>query len=55
MTDYLLDTNHASPLVTPGHRLRPRIWGALRYHLVLLTIDRDFEVVPELRYENWLA
>lgn len=23
MADYLLDTNHISPLVTPGHRLRP--------------------------------
>ena len=25
MSDYLLDTNHASPLVTPGHPLRQRV------------------------------
>ena len=25
MTSYLLDTNHASPLVTPGHPLRDRV------------------------------
>ncbi|EFO82005.1 hypothetical protein OSCT_0154 [Oscillochloris trichoides DG-6] len=26
---------------------------ALRYDLVLLTTDKDFEAVPELRRENW--
>lgn len=25
MSDYLLDTNHASPLITPGHPLRQRV------------------------------
>ena len=25
MVDYLLDTNHLSPLVTPGHALRQRV------------------------------
>lgn len=25
MSDYLLDTNHVSPLVTPGHPLRQRV------------------------------
>lgn len=133
MTTYLLDTNHASPLVTFGHPLRQRVlqhldagdsfaicvpmltetlfgigilpravqnraeWAqlqpafpcfipdetdallaadlqialrrqgwqlatidsliavlALRYDLMLLTSDRDFRVVPQLRYENWL-
>lgn len=29
MTSYLLDTNHASPLVTPGHPLRIRILRSL--------------------------
>ncbi|WP_164689624.1 type II toxin-antitoxin system VapC family toxin [Herpetosiphon llansteffanensis] len=27
---------------------------ALRYGLVLLTTDKDFDAVPELRIENWL-
>ncbi|MFD3165831.1 type II toxin-antitoxin system VapC family toxin [Herpetosiphon sp. NSE202] len=27
---------------------------ALRYDLVLLTTDKDFDAVPELRIENWL-
>jgi len=26
---------------------------ALRYDLILLTIDKDFRAVPKLRYENW--
>ena len=30
MTDYLLDTNHVSPLVTPRHPLRDRVLSALR-------------------------
>lgn len=30
MTSYLLDTNHASPLVTPGHPLRGKILENLR-------------------------
>lgn len=133
MSDYLLDTNHASPLVTLEHPLRERIlqrsdegdsfaictpvltetlygigvlpravqnlteWErlrlfipcftpdetdakfaaelqillrlrgrqlntidaliaavALRYDLTILTKDKDFQVVPNLRYENWL-
>jgi tRNA(fMet)-specific endonuclease VapC len=29
MTDYLLDTNHASPLVTIGHPLRQRVLRSL--------------------------
>ncbi len=29
MTDYLLDTNHLSPLVTPGHPLRQRVMTKL--------------------------
>jgi predicted nucleic acid-binding protein len=28
---------------------------ALRYNLVLLTADRDFDAVPELPHENWLT
>ncbi|MFN8491550.1 MAG: type II toxin-antitoxin system VapC family toxin [Caldilineaceae bacterium] len=133
MSDYLLDTNHASPLVTLEHPLRElilqrvdegdsfaictpvltetlygigilpraaqnlrewerlrlflpcfaadetdakfaaelqillRLQGrqlntvdalvaavALRYDLIVLTKDKDFRVVPNLRYENWL-
>ena len=30
MTNYLLDTNHLSPLVTPGHPLRNRILEATK-------------------------
>lgn len=30
MTDYLLDTNHISPLVTTGHPLRQRILDSLQ-------------------------
>ena len=26
---------------------------ALRYDLTLLTTDKDFHVIPNLRYENW--
>ena len=134
MENYLLDTNHASPLVTLGHPLRQRVlhclqagdtfaitvpaiaetlygigllpratqnlaeWSrlrpsltcyipdeadaenaaalqcslrlqgwqletvdafiavvALRYNLVLLTSDRDFAPVPNLKQENWLV
>lgn len=134
MADYLLDTNHASPLVTVGHPLRSKVlarrengdtfglcvpviletkfgigvlpraqsnlkewqrlkllltayesdandadiavdfqlslrkvgWQlasfdaliaviALRYELILLTTDKDFRAVEELRTENWLA
>ena len=133
MTDYLLDTNHASPLVTLDHPLREYVLGrfdqadtfaictpivtellfglrglpratrnlvewrrlrlkfrfyatdetdaevaaelqvslrnkgqqlktvdaliaaiALRYDLILLTTDKDFGAVPNLRCENWL-
>lgn len=133
MTAYLLDTNHASPLVTQAHPLRERVlqrlnindtfaicvpvlaetifglsrlpraaqnrieWArlqamftcyipdetdavlaaelqvalrrngrqlatidaliatvALRYNLILLTTDSDFESIPELKRENWL-
>lgn len=132
MADYLLDTNHISPLVTVGHPLRERIlerleqgdsfsiptvalsefmfgiislprakqnraeWNqlrprfdyynndrldaeqaaelrvalrkegwqlqaldaliavlAIRYDLVLLTTDKDFDTVPNLKVENW--
>lgn len=132
MTEYLLDTNHISPLVTPGHSLRVKIlsqleaseqfsiatpalheflfgiglipratenfeaWEklkglfkyydvdqsiaeqaahlrvalrqqgrqleaidsliaviAVRYQVILLTTDKDFQAVPGLRYENW--
>lgn len=28
---------------------------ALRYDLILLTTDRDFEALPDLPQENWLA
>ncbi len=27
---------------------------ALRYHLILLTTDKDFQPIPNLRLENWL-
>lgn len=30
MSNYLLDTNHLSPLVTPGHPLRQRFFQRLR-------------------------
>jgi tRNA(fMet)-specific endonuclease VapC len=26
---------------------------ALRYDLTLLTTDKDFRAIPNLRYENW--
>ena len=134
MTNYLLDTNHASPLITLGHPLRKRVlrrldegdsfaicvpvlaetlfgigmlpraaqnlaewerlkpllpcyipdetdaefaaelqvslrrrgWRlatvdaliaavALRYDLTLLTADQDFQAIPRLQHENWLA
>ncbi len=134
MTDYLLDSNHASPLVTPSHPLRLNILGeierghtfavsvpvltetlfglymlpsaersvaewsrlrqaircykvdeadaetaaglqallrkkgwqletadaliaatALRYDLILLTADKDFLAIPDLKHENWLT
>ena len=71
MPDYLLDSNHASPLVTEGHPLRTRVLEAMRtgstfaiaapcvvvrrYDRILLTIDGDFAGVPNLRVENWLA
>ena len=134
MATYLLDTNHASPLVTLSHPLRERVllqlnagdsfalcvpvvteilfgisllpravqnraeWSrlrrylpcygldeadamaaaelqlalrrqgqqletvdaliatlALRYDLVLLTTDEDFQAIPQLRRENWLT
>ena len=134
MADYLLDTNHASPLVPPGHAMllrmqrqqaqgdtfalcvpvltelrfgigiaprateNLRLWAqwealleclvptaveanaaamlrihlrrqghqlaamdaliavtALRYDLILLTTDKDFLAVPNLRLENWRA
>lgn len=133
MSNYLLDTNHVSPLVTRGHPLRRRVFDrmqqgdnfgvcvpviteslfgigivpravqnraewerleplltsyvpdeedaksaadlqlvlrrkgrqletvdaliaavVLRYDLVLLTTDRDFEAIPNLLQENWL-
>ena len=28
---------------------------ALRYDLTLLTADKDFQTVPKLQHENWLA
>jgi len=134
VTNYLLDTNHASPLITLGHPLRKRVlhrldegdnfaicvpvlaetlfgigmlpraaqnlaewerlkpllpcyipdetdaefaaelqvslrrrgWQlatvdaliaavALRYDLTLLTADQDFQAIPRLQHENWLA
>jgi tRNA(fMet)-specific endonuclease VapC len=134
VTDYLLDSNHASPLVTLAHPLRHRVLAelpqghtfaicvpilsevlfglafltraeqslaewlrlrqsircyeinetdaetaatlqvalrkkgrkletvdaliaavALRYNLVLLTADKDFDAVPDLQRDNWLA
>ncbi|MBW7958388.1 MAG: type II toxin-antitoxin system VapC family toxin [Anaerolineae bacterium] len=134
MTDYLLDSNHASPLVTLSHPLRSRIleelnrghtfaitvpvltetlfglymlpslersiaeWSrlrqaipcyrvdendaemaaglqamlrkrgwqletadaliaatVLRYDLILLTTDKDFSAIPDLKRENWLV
>lgn len=30
MSDYLLDSNHASPLITPGHPLRERVLEAAK-------------------------
>jgi tRNA(fMet)-specific endonuclease VapC len=132
MTNYLLDANHASPMVTLGHPLRQRVlslqvngtfaiavpvlvevlyglrllprseqnlaeWArlrlnfycyipdesdaeqaaelqvllrrrgwqlatvdaliaavALRYNLTLLTTDKDFAAIPQLKQENWL-
>lgn len=28
---------------------------ALRYDLILLTTDNDFQTIPELKHENWLV
>ena len=28
---------------------------AIRHHLVLLTSDKDFDAIPDLKRENWLA
>jgi predicted nucleic acid-binding protein len=28
---------------------------ALRYHLIVLTSDSDFDIVPDLQCENWLT
>lgn len=132
MTEYLLDTNHISPLVTPGHPLRAKIFAqlqagdqfsiatpalheflfgirlipraaknmqiwaklkglfkyydvdqtsaeqsaqlrvtlrqrgrqleaidsfiaviAVRYDVILLTTDKDFQSIPDLEHENW--
>lgn len=44
MADYLLDTNHLSLIAAV----------ALRYDLTLLTTDKDFSAIPQLKQENWL-
>jgi predicted nucleic acid-binding protein len=65
MTEYLLDTNHLSPLITINHPLRRQGWQlgtvdalvaavALRYGCTLLTADKDFAAIPALGLENWL-
>lgn len=62
MTDYLLDTNHLSPIVTIEHPLRQKIitqlqagdtFVAIRNDLILLTNDKDFGAIVELKRENW--
>lgn len=44
MAGYLLDTNHLSPLVTPGHQLRSRI-------LPLLQEGAEFNIVAPVLSE----
>ena len=45
MTEYLLDTNHASPLITLDHPLRERFWNAIRAgHSFALTTANLTEV-----------
>ncbi len=62
MTQYLLDTNHASPLVTPDHPLRLRLQAALsREHTFSLTalniteLHYGFGTLPRAvqNYREW--
>lgn len=46
MSHYLLDTNHN--LIDAIIAI-----AAIRYGLILLTTDRDFQRIPDLRRETW--
>ena len=48
MTSYLLDTNHASPLVTPGHPLRDRVLDELE-------AGNDFLIAVPALTELWFG
>ncbi|MCK6628200.1 MAG: type II toxin-antitoxin system VapC family toxin [Anaerolineae bacterium] len=45
MTDYLLDTNHASPLVTLGHPLRQRVLSLQANHSFAIAVPVLAEVL----------
>jgi tRNA(fMet)-specific endonuclease VapC len=46
MADYLLDTNHLSPLVTPSHPLRHRVLAALEAgHTFAITVPALVEML----------
>ena len=51
MPGYLLDTNHLSSAVV--YMMQAAL--ARQMQLTLLTADRDFEALPEIPTENWLA
>jgi predicted nucleic acid-binding protein len=66
LTFYDLDRADAERAAALQISLRRRGWQldtvdaliaavALRYDLTLLTADRDFQAVPQLKQENWLA
>lgn len=62
---YELDKQDAQDAATLQISLRRKGWQldtvdaligavALRYDLILLTTDKDFSAIPQLRQENWL-
>jgi len=66
LTCYLPDEADAENAAALQRSLRRQGWQletvdaliavvALRYHLVLLTSDKDFAPVPNLKQENWLV
>ncbi len=61
MSDYLLDTNHASFLFGGSQALRERIQAAadaehrFGISVTVLTGDQHFGQVEGLAVENWLA
>lgn len=62
MARYLLDTNHLSPLVTVGHRLRNRVLAGLangdEFAIPVPALAEflfGIRIVVHLPQENWLA